>query len=159
MSNVLQMKELFFFTTTISHSLFAVFWENTTEAKHTHQVIVLDSITSSAKLSVFRKQSLSSYLDSLSKTIQQQIQNSTTYLYSTNTVHASSNKFSSKWFNASKWSPTFFLFCFCFYIKCLESYTFNIRFKTKQNNALNNSALQRDGQVLNPQLFEILCVQ
>lgn len=60
MNNVLQMKEKQnTFTTTISHSPFAMRVENTTEAKQTHQVIVLDSITSSAKSSVFRKQSLS----------------------------------------------------------------------------------------------------
>ncbi len=83
MNNVLQMKEKKkTFTTTILQ----------TEAKQTHQEIVLDSITSSAKSSVFRKQSLS--LNSLSKTIQQHsnIQNLTTYLYSTNTIHATSNK-------------------------------------------------------------------
>lgn len=98
------MKEQKTFTTTISHSSFVMCWENTTQAKQTHQVIVLDSITSSAKSFVFRKQSFSRSQFIMSETIQQHsnIQNLTTYLYSTNTIHANSNKPPTVWFQMSK---------------------------------------------------------
>lgn len=130
---------------------------------HTHQVIVLDSITSSAKSSVFRKQSLSS---SLSIHCQRPYSNTSRNRLHICTVQIQFMQTQTSLVPNDLTLPNDQLlkfFLFCFYIKCLESYIFKIRFKKKQktilNNALNNSALQRDGQVLNPQLFEILCVQ
>lgn len=86
------------YTTIISHSPFCYACrENTTEVKQTRQVIVLDSITSLAKSSVFKKTvSLALFLSihyvKNHTATQPHIQNLTTYLYSTNTVHANSIK-------------------------------------------------------------------
>lgn len=51
MNNVIQKKNKTI-TTTISNSRFAVCFEKTQQRRNTHQVIVLDSITSSAKSSL-----------------------------------------------------------------------------------------------------------